>query len=69
MVVRYQITTAKNILDTILSMQPKEGGQRGGETREFAVSRMANDMLSKLPPDYIQHEVMCYAALHCLMYL
>lgn len=55
--VRYQINTAKNILDTILSMQPKEGGQQGGETREAVVLNLAQDMLEKLPPDYIQHEV------------
>uniref|UniRef100_A0A0P4W7W0 Dynein heavy chain ATP-binding dynein motor region domain-containing protein n=1 Tax=Scylla olivacea TaxID=85551 RepID=A0A0P4W7W0_SCYOL len=55
--ITYQINTAKSILDTILSMQPKEGGQRGGETREAVVSHLANDMLGKLPPDYIQHEI------------
>ncbi|XP_050711756.1 dynein axonemal heavy chain 5-like isoform X2 [Eriocheir sinensis] len=55
--ITYQINTAKGILDTILSMQPKEGGQRGGETREVVVSKLANDMLSKLPADYIQHEI------------
>ena len=44
-------------MDTILSMQPKEGGQRGGETRESMVSRLAGDMLNKLPSDYIPHEV------------
>ncbi|ROT80144.1 hypothetical protein C7M84_001143 [Penaeus vannamei] len=55
--ITYQINTAKSILDTILSMQPKEGGQRGGETREAVVSKLANDMIAKLPKDYIQHEI------------
>ncbi|XP_076055179.1 LOW QUALITY PROTEIN: dynein axonemal heavy chain 5-like [Oratosquilla oratoria] len=55
--ITYQINTAKGILDTILSMQPKEGGPRGGETREAVVSRLATDMLEKLPKDYIQHEI------------
>ncbi|KAG0695295.1 Dynein heavy chain 8, axonemal [Chionoecetes opilio] len=55
--ITYQINTAKAILDTILSMQPKEGGDRGGESREAVVSGLANDMLSKLPADYIQHEI------------
>lgn len=66
---RYQINTAKSILDTILSMQPKEGGQRGGETREAVVSHLANDMLGKLPPDYIQHEVMSLTASLSHMFL
>ncbi|KAK3879380.1 hypothetical protein Pcinc_016045 [Petrolisthes cinctipes] len=55
--ITYQINTAKNILDTILSMQPKEGGQQGGEMREAVVLNLAQDMLDKLPPDYIQHEI------------
>ncbi|XP_068218270.1 dynein axonemal heavy chain 5-like [Palaemon carinicauda] len=56
--ITYQINTAKGILDTILSMQPKEGGgQRGGETREAVVSRQAHDMLMKLPQEYNQHEI------------
>ncbi|XP_068204591.1 dynein axonemal heavy chain 5-like [Palaemon carinicauda] len=56
--ITYQINTAKGILDTILSMQPKEGGgQRGGETRESVVSRLASEMLSKLPEEYNMHEI------------
>ncbi|RXG56887.1 hypothetical protein Avbf_08194 [Armadillidium vulgare] len=55
--ITYQINTARSIFDTILSMQPKEGAQMGGETRETIVGRQAKDMLNKLPPDYIPHEV------------
>ncbi|CAL4125581.1 unnamed protein product, partial [Meganyctiphanes norvegica] len=56
--ITYQINTAKSILDTILSMQPKEGGgQSGGQSRESVVSCLATDMMNKVPPDYIQHEV------------
>ena len=46
-----QINTAKGILDTILSVQPKESGAGGkaGETREAVVFRIADDMLRKLP--------------------
>lgn len=54
---RYQINTAKGILDTILSVQPKEGGSQGGETRESIVYRLADDMLDKLPPPYNNFEV------------
>ena len=47
----FQINTAKGILDTILSVQPKESGAGGkaGETREAVVFRIADDMLRKLP--------------------
>lgn len=55
--ITYQINTAKGILDTILSVQPKEGGGGGGETRESVVYQLANDMLRKLPPQYNAFEV------------
>ena len=54
---RYQSTTAKKCLDEILNIQPKDSAAGGGETRESIVRRQADDMLSKLPPDYIPHEV------------
>jgi hypothetical protein len=53
----YQINTAKGILDTILSVQPKEGGSQGGETRESIVYHLADDMLEKLPKAYNNFEV------------
>ena len=40
-----------------MSIQPKEGGGSAGETRETVVYRLAEDMLEKLPADYIPHEV------------
>ena len=40
--ITYQINTAKAILDTILAVQPKEGGGGGGgESRETVVARVA----------------------------
>lgn len=54
---RYQSNTANQSLDTILSIQPKDSSSGGGETRESIVYKQAQDMLEKLPADYIPHEV------------
>ena len=54
---RYQSNVAKNCLDTILSIQPKDSSSGGGETRESYVYRLADDMLEKLPANYVNHEV------------
>ena len=54
---RYQSNMAKEILDTIMSIQPKDSSGGEGETRETVVGRLATDMLEKLPPDYVPHEV------------
>ncbi|PSN29295.1 hypothetical protein C0J52_27232 [Blattella germanica] len=56
--VRFQSNTTKQILDTILSVQPKESSIGGGETRETIVARMTNDMLKKLPKDYDPFEAL-----------
>lgn len=55
--ITYQTNTATSILDTILSIQPKDSGGGSGETRESVVFRQSAEMLSKLPPDYLAHEV------------
>ena len=56
--ISYQINTAKSILDQILFVQPKESsGIKSGETREAVVSRIAEDMLKKLPREYTPNEV------------
>ena len=58
----YQSNLAKSCLDTILSIQPKDSSGGGGETREAVVQRLADDMLDKLPENYIAHEVSRKAA-------
>jgi len=54
---RYQTNTANTMLETIVSIQPKDSGGTGGETREAVVYRLAGEMLVKLPNDYVPHEV------------
>ena len=54
---RYQSNMAKEVLDTIMTIQPKDSSGGTGETRESIVYKIAQDMLDKLPPDYIPHEV------------
>ena len=54
----YQTNVVNKMLATIVSIQPKDSGGSGGETRESVVYRLADDMLSKLPTDYVQHEVL-----------
>ena len=41
-----------------MNIQPKDSGGGSGETRESIVMKQAQDMLSRLPEDYIPHEVM-----------
>ena len=55
--ITYQTNTSDEILSTIVSIQPKDSGGGTGETRESVVYRTCDDMLEKLPPDYIPHEV------------
>eukprot|EP00117_Sycon_ciliatum_P048716 scpid847/ scgid34643/ Dynein heavy chain 5, axonemal; Axonemal beta dynein heavy chain 5; Ciliary dynein heavy chain 5 len=55
--ITYQTNVATNCMGTMVSIQPKDSGGGGGETRESVVQRLADDMLSKLPPDYLPHEV------------
>ncbi|XP_033755107.1 LOW QUALITY PROTEIN: dynein heavy chain 5, axonemal-like [Pecten maximus] len=55
--ITYQSQTAKSVLDTILEIQPKDSSGGGGETRESVVYRLCDDMLDKLPNDYVPYEV------------
>jgi dynein heavy chain len=47
-----QSNATMRMLETVMSIQPKDSGGGSGETREDAVKRMANDLLSKLPDDF-----------------
>lgn len=56
-VIRYQSNTTQTVLDTIISVQPKEAGVTGAESREAVVTRLANEMLNKVPAVYDMFEV------------
>lgn len=60
---RYQTNTANEMLDKVVSIQPKDASGTGGETREAVVYRLADEMLAKLPDDYVAHEVSDLASL------
>jgi hypothetical protein len=47
------------MLEKIVNIQPKEANSNlsNGETRDKIVQNIANDMLSKLPANFIQYEV------------
>ncbi|XP_032892362.1 dynein heavy chain 5, axonemal-like [Amblyraja radiata] len=55
--ITYQSKLAQDVLDTILNIQPKDSSAEDGETREAVVAHIADDMLMKLPPNYIVYEV------------
>ena len=53
----FRASQTKQVLGTILDIQPKEGGGGGGLTREEVVLNMVNDLQAKLPPDYKADDV------------
>ncbi|XP_069744236.1 dynein axonemal heavy chain 8-like [Narcine bancroftii] len=55
--ITYQSNAAAEVLNTITNIQPKESSGGGGETREATVYKLADSLLTKLPPDYVAHEV------------
>lgn len=56
-IIRYQSNTTQTVLDIIVSVQPKEAGAVGAESREVVVTRLANEMLNKVPAVYDIFEV------------
>ncbi|XP_059616596.1 dynein axonemal heavy chain 8-like [Phlebotomus argentipes] len=57
--INYNIMVAENVFNTALAVQPKGSGaaSKDGETRETQVSRMAGELLQKLPKSFDMHEV------------
>ncbi|KAG5338491.1 DYH8 protein, partial [Acromyrmex heyeri] len=55
--ITYQSNTTQIVLDTIISVQPKEAGAVGVESREVVVARHAKEMLEKVPQLYDMFEV------------
>ncbi|XP_046493196.1 dynein axonemal heavy chain 8 [Neodiprion pinetum] len=55
--ITHQSSATQDVLDTITSVQPKESGGGGGESRESVVMKLAKEMLDKLPPDYDPFQV------------
>uniref|UniRef100_H2ZRD1 Uncharacterized protein n=1 Tax=Ciona savignyi TaxID=51511 RepID=H2ZRD1_CIOSA len=54
--ITYQTNFANLALGTIVSIQPKESSGGAGETRESVVFKMADEMLEKLPANFLPHE-------------
>lgn len=55
--IAYQTNTTNTVLDTILSIEPKDSSGSVGESRESLVARLANDMLEKMPAIYDPFEM------------
>lgn len=55
--ITFQTNKMKEILDIIVSVQPKESTGGVGETREATVTKRVQDMILKLPPLYDEFEV------------
>ncbi|CAL1673550.1 unnamed protein product [Lasius platythorax] len=55
--ITYQSNTTQTVLDTIISVQPKEAGVAGVESREVVVIRQAKEMLEKVPALYNMFQV------------
>ncbi|GFV14133.1 hypothetical protein TNCV_526081 [Trichonephila clavipes] len=60
----YQINTANEILDALISVPPQDSSKSGVETKESVVNKMTVEMLEKLPAEYILHEQDSWLACH-----
>ncbi|XP_054710373.1 dynein axonemal heavy chain 5-like [Uloborus diversus] len=54
--ITYQINTANEVLDALISVPPQDGGSSGA-AKEAVAAKMASEMLEKLPDEYLLHEV------------
>jgi len=48
----FRASATRQTLDTVLDIQPKEGGGGGGLSREEIVLKIVDDLAGKMPPDY-----------------
>jgi dynein heavy chain len=55
--ISFQTTVASETLGTIVDIQPKDSSGGGGVSREDTVTRMCNEFLAKMPPNFVDHEV------------
>ncbi|XP_025155775.1 dynein heavy chain 8, axonemal [Harpegnathos saltator] len=55
--ITYQSNTTQTVLNMIISVQPKEAGVAGAESREVVVARQAKELLEKVPRVYDMFEV------------
>ncbi|CAH1639834.1 unnamed protein product [Spodoptera littoralis] len=62
--ITYQRNTTQELLDTILSIQPKESGGGGGETREASVYRQSKEMLEKVPVNFDPMKLRLYGIIN-----
>lgn len=53
----YRVAQAVECFDTIIETQPKTSGGSEGESRESVVEQKAQDLLSRLPPDFNMDDV------------
>ena len=55
--ITFRLKESLEMINTIMETRPKESNMGGGKTREEIVQEKAKDLLTKLPPDYIDLEV------------
>ena len=55
--ITFRLKESTEMINTIMDTRPKDSGGGGGKTREEIVQEKARELLSKLPPDYIDLEV------------